>query len=266
MKAVSNALLSYTFGSIKNCQDGYVQWVILSVIQGSGISCLNSEHFDYHRSGSIPDIPDFSSPWWRTGKETESKLVAKWIILKTAPKYMTVQAGRPKWLTESVNNRLTNKDIRGSILFISESLCALNSNEFNKHWKVEICLWQQRIDRATRFGSRGKMFVRVWSGLRVQWPSESEHWSWSWREIGQSEASTGVLQPMRGGGFLWALVLASVSWCRAGMAESERGPLWGHGDVLGPLLALSLSLSLSSGLHVTSIMTKCHSVIMMIII
>ena len=146
---------------------------------------------------------------------------------------MTVQAGRPKWLTESVNNRLTNKDIRGSILFISESLCALNSNEFNKHWKVEICLWQQRIDRATRFGSRGKMFVRVWSGLRVQWPSESEHWSWSWRETGQSEASTGALQPMRGrrislspGAGERILVQSRHGWVWAGTVMRTRGCPW----------------------------------------
>ena len=42
-------------------------------------------------------------------------------------------------------------------------------------------------------------------------------------------------------GFLWPLVLASVSWCRAGMVElSLSGPLWGHLSLTGMSLAHSL--------------------------
>ena len=67
-------------------------------------------------------------------------------------------------------------------------------------------------------------------------------------------------------GFLWPL--ASVSWCRAGMVElSLSGPLWGHLSFTQMSLAHSLvSVTVTLlGLHVASIMTKWHSVILTII-
>ena len=87
------------------------------------------------------------------------------------------------------------------------------------------------------------MFVMVWSGLRVQWPSESEHWSRSWQEIGQSEAASGALWPMR-----WQRISLTpgtseriLVQSRHGWVESERTvmrTLVIHWDVLGPLLGL----------------------------
>ena len=91
--------------------------------------------------------------------------------------------------------------------------------------------------------------VRVWSGLRVQWPSESEHWSRSGSGLGQSEASLRAVQPMRG-----KLISLTPGWrilvqSRHGWVESERTvmrTLVIHWDVLGPLLGLCHCHSLSS--------------------
>ena len=111
-------------------------------------------------------------------------------------------------------------------------------------WK---CLWWS--DPGSEFSDRVR--VNIGAGLG--------------QGLANQKPYLGLCSQWEESGFLWSL--ASVSWCRAGMVElSLSGPLWGHLSFTQMSLAHSLVSVTLLGLHVASIMTKWHSVILTIII